>query len=94
MLHAVIQYAETVDMPNYSTVLLKRVSEVRILFGTPVESTVILTSCSAFSLFGKLRLLKAASLGRNDSRRDFDRSDSTYSWLIAPLQPSIVHIYV
>jgi len=35
-------------MPNYSAVLLKRVSEVRILFGTPVQNTAILTSCGVF----------------------------------------------
>ena len=94
MLLAAITGATVVEITDYYAVLLKRVSEVRILFGTPVGNTAILMSCSAFSLFGKLRLLKAASLGRNDSRRDFDRSDSTYSWLIAPLHPSIVHIYV
>nr|DAX88554.1 MAG TPA: hypothetical protein [Caudoviricetes sp.] len=35
-------------MPNYSAVLLKRVSEVRILFGTPYKNTAILMSCGVF----------------------------------------------
>lgn len=37
--------------------LLKRVSEVRILFGTPPQNTAILTSCGVFLLLVQLVLL-------------------------------------
>nr|DAQ70868.1 MAG TPA: hypothetical protein [Caudoviricetes sp.] len=41
---------QRVEISTSSVVLLKRVSEVRILFGTPPQNTAILTSCGVFLL--------------------------------------------
>ena len=55
MLLAAITGATVVEITDYYAVLLKRVSEVRILFGTPVENTAILTSCGVF-VFCRIKL--------------------------------------
>ena len=48
MISGVALPLQRVEISIISVVLLKRVSEVRILFGTPVENTAILTSCGVF----------------------------------------------